>query len=89
VLIIMFFGKKMSAQQFATQPTVSRAFGISFAKDSSLPVQLPLRPLPGDYYARHLSFFCRQELHLEKASRMAFRFRLGSLSQCNYLEGKK
>jgi len=34
-------------------------------------------------------FFCRQELKIEKVTRIPFRFRLGSLQQCNYYEGKE
>ena len=44
--------------------------------------------LPGDYYTQHFGFFCKRELALEKATKIPFRFRLGSLQQCNMLEGK-
>lgn len=45
---------------------------------------------PGkDYYTKNLSFFCRQEWKFEKATRLPLRFRVGSLAQCNLLEGKK
>lgn len=45
--------------------------------------------LNGDFYAQHLGFVCRKEYKLEKATHIPFRFRLGSLEYCNYLEGKK
>jgi len=44
--------------------------------------------LPSDHYTRQYGFFCRQELLFEKASGLPLRFRLGSLKDCNYLEGK-
>ena len=42
-----------------------------------------------NYYAQHFGFFCKKEIALEKASKIPLRFRLGSLQQCNYLEGKR
>jgi hypothetical protein len=45
--------------------------------------------LKKDSYIKNLAFFCRQEWKLEKALKVPFRFRVGSLEQCNLLEGKK
>jgi len=42
-----------------------------------------------DFSTACYSFFCRQELKIEKVTRIPFRFRLGSLQQCNYYEGKE
>jgi hypothetical protein len=44
--------------------------------------------IPQDYYTRNFGFFCRQELRVEKVTKIPLRFRLGSLQQCNYYEGK-
>jgi hypothetical protein len=46
-------------------------------------------PLSANFSCANYSFFCREELKIEKATRIPFRFRLGSLEQCNYYEGKK
>ena len=39
-----------------------------------------------NYYTRQFGFFCKRELELEKVTKVAFRFRLGSLEQANRLE---
>ena len=45
--------------------------------------------VPENFYTKNMGFFCKQELVIEKAIKIPFRFRLGSLQQCNYYEGKK
>lgn len=43
---------------------------------------------PG-FYASQLGFFCRQEIKFEKVTKVPFKFRLGSVETCDYLEGKR
>lgn len=45
--------------------------------------------IPEDFYTKNMGFFCKQELVIEKITKIPLRFRLGSLQQCNYYEGKK
>ena len=40
------------------------------------------------FYSSNLAFFCRQELKFEKATKIPFKFRVGSVQQVDYLEGK-
>ena len=40
------------------------------------------------YNVDHLAFFCRLEVHLEKATKIPVRFRLGDVQQVDYLVGK-
>jgi hypothetical protein len=44
--------------------------------------------LASDYYSSHLGFFCKKEIQLEKIISIPFKFRLGSVQQCDWLEGK-
>jgi hypothetical protein len=55
---------------------------VSVTKSSSVPF------LSADYYAKQLGFFCKQEIKFDKLTKIPFRFRLGSVEQCNWLEGK-
>jgi len=42
---------------------------------------------PG-YYTQNFGFFCKKELQLEKVIKVPFKFRLGSVQQCDWMEGK-
>ena len=56
-----------------------------FSSDKTVPGR---QLIPPNLSMCNYGFFCKQELRLEKATRLPIRFRLGSLQQCNYYEGK-
>jgi hypothetical protein len=41
------------------------------------------------FYCDNLGFFCRQEIKFAKVTKLPFVFRLGSVAQVDYLEGKR
>jgi hypothetical protein len=45
--------------------------------------------IPQNYYSDRMGIICKKEWALERSTRIPFRIRLGSVQQCNYLEGKK
>jgi hypothetical protein len=45
--------------------------------------------IPADIYYIQSGFFCKREWEIEKATHIPLRFRLGSLADCNALEGKR
>ena len=59
----------------------------SFSKQPVL-TQTTQAPIAPDFYSTHLGFFCKQEIKFEKATKIPFKFRLGSVQQCDWMEGK-
>ncbi len=65
-------------------------FKISLA-DSSKKGNVSISPsmlVSPSFYTCNLAFFCRQEIKFEKITKIPFKFRLGSVQQVDYLEGK-
>lgn len=49
---------------------------------------LPVSVISKNYYTNNFGFFCKKEWQFEKATKIPFRFRLGSLQYNDYLEQK-
>ncbi|HXS37659.1 MAG TPA: hypothetical protein VN721_13225 [Flavipsychrobacter sp.] len=45
------------------------------------------QPVSQDFYAKHLTFFCRQELKMQQVH-IPLQIRVGSIDNSNYLEQK-
>jgi hypothetical protein len=55
---------------------------ISFINNYSINIIAP------NYYTQNFGFFCKKELQLQKATKVPFVFRLGSVEMCDRMEGK-
>ena len=81
-----FIAAQLQAQSL--QRNINHPSTVMLQSADSTTVKKHVFSMNGDYYVRNLSFVCRQEWKLEKATRLPLRIRVGSLQQCNYLEGK-
>lgn len=62
---------------------------VSYPKMAIQPVfnaPLVVSTINNNYYTQRFGFFCKRELELEKMTKVALRFRLGSLDYCNKIE---
>lgn len=66
-------------------------FSLFLSKENKALLKAPasIKVISQNYYTQHFGFFCKKELALQKATKIPLSFRLGSLQQCNYLEGKR
>jgi hypothetical protein len=82
ILLILFITTIARGQSLPGLTTIAPV-----QKDSS--IGMPIRLIPENNYSKGLTFFCRNEWLLEKKTGVPFRFRLGSVDQVNWLEGKQ
>ena len=98
ILIIFFAALSCKAQQADTSKSlIAKTYKYQFSRSLALNnitsrgknLSSPFTVIPQDYYTQHFGIMCKKELAIEKATKIPLRFRIGSLQQCNYLEGKK
>lgn len=93
---MIFVGGSVSAQiskpfsrPFSLVNYTLKSIPLRFsARDVQLGTHISVPQIAADYYSKNLSFFCKQELKIEKILKFPLLFRLGSVESCNYLEGK-
>jgi hypothetical protein len=73
---------------FDKQPAETTAGSMLIFNGESNGTSAGLYAQPANLYYLQSGFFCKREWELEKAVHIPFRFRLGSLADCNALEGK-
>ena len=89
-----FFGVAQTTKNtalFASRlsPLKISSLAVSFKNQNVNAPTISLHLIAPNYYTQNFGFVCKKELALHKAIKTTLFVRLGSLQQCNYLEGKK
>ena len=85
------FAQKINAKndnllmQELAKSAVAKPFSVHSSQKNA---DYPRSFLSPQYYSSQLGFFCKQEIKFDKITKIPFRFRLGSVEQCDRLEGK-
>lgn len=86
----------ISAIAFANPHTTTDTSGRSqnapvhfeYNYDINHPGNAAIKRIPSNYYFNSLGFFCRKELQIEKVLKFPVKFRLGSVTYTDQMEGK-
>ncbi len=90
IFCTVFVGKTLFAQKMLPADTIFRHFipvSLQFS-EKNLAKHIPIIIPASSIYLSKLGFFCQQELKFEKATKIPLKWRLGSVEQCDRLEGK-
>lgn len=80
-----------TSKTFLLQPAIqplSTSNVIVFKGLTTAGAQPRKQVIAQNFYVSRLGFFCRQEIKFEKITKIPFRFRLGSVEECDRMEGK-
>jgi hypothetical protein len=87
----MIFAVEISVSQVKTSFSnsyVRKDIQISIQKSPIFPILGKKQIIPQDFYLQKSGFFCRQEIKFYQVTGLALKFRLGSVYECDRLEGK-
>jgi hypothetical protein len=76
----------IEARRWSLHGHLDRSWGVVLAKTMTTDQEYLI--IPSDIYYIQSGFFCKREWELEKTIHTPLRIRLGSLADCNALEGK-
>ncbi len=86
----VFSQKLENAEIKIQQLSLSKRLNVQINNDLSIFQLSPsvMQVITPNYYTDRLGYFCKQEIKFEKSTRLPLRFRLGSIADCDRLEGK-
>lgn len=87
----VFVAKTVVAQENTPKVNAVKVFMKTYYAQPTylLSVIPPKNVISPNFYVKNLGFFCKQELKLEAVTGIPFKFRLGSVQYCDWMEGKK
>lgn len=85
----MIFVEKLAFAQKNDYFIKDKIVGSRIPSASKIPPNPLFKSIPENFYFLNLGIICKQEWKIEKATKIPFRIRIGSLQQCDWLEGKK
>jgi len=86
---MIFVAKMAFGQENFSVSTLKTSSALGYMTKVPSKGTLPKSIIPSNFYTSKLGFFCKQELKFEAITKIPFKFRLGSVQYCDWLEGKK
>jgi len=85
----IFSLKPLSKQAYQSSWNSVRLHLIMNANNFAVSLKSPAcSAVAANFYTQNFGFFCKKELQLEKITKVPFKFRLGSVQQVDWMEGK-
>jgi hypothetical protein len=92
-LLFICFATKQVCCQTLFKPITGKTVFAKPVSVSILPKPIavisPSMMIKPSFYCNNLGFFCKQEIKIQKIIKLPFVFRIGSVQEVDYLEGKR